>query len=422
MDSPGDNLIESIKKRYIAALIFIGLSALAACICLRIALSRSESTALIVNISGRQRMLSQRLGLDALKVYNSFRPSDQPIDDGASKSLLKHSTEMQSANKKLSSGNLSKSVFHAPSKDIRNLYFGETNLSQRVNEYSQLAIQLSHATNEDKAKNLAKEIIALAPDLLRDLDAAVDTYQKEGETKIAFVENIAWISICLIIVLLYVEAKFIFRPILDIVTESRIAEASRIDELSEKVELRTIKLEKANLKLRELATHDQLTGLKNRSTLLDDIELLNKNFQRNSADFSIAFIDIDLFKTINDNHGHLFGDFILKEFSDFVSSMLREYDNFYRIGGEEFLILFRRGELDAISSKLEDLREKIQNHDFIKDNVKCNITFSCGLFHSSQFKEVTCDEILNIADKALYNAKNSGRNKISIAGNINVKH
>lgn len=416
MAALSEHLVASIKKRYIVGLVLIGLSASAACLCLRVALSRSESTALIVNISGRQRMLSQRLGLDALKVNYFLSSSDIQSARNSSESLLTHALEMQAANKKLSSGNLSKDKSVVLSRSIRNLYFGKINLSQRVNEYTELAIALSESRDAADVSDLSSKIISLSQGLLHDLNSAVALYQQEGEDKIALSELVAWVAIFLIIVLLLLEARFIFRPILGIVEESWHAEARRIDELSGQVELRTIKLEKANLRLRELTAYDQLTGLKNRTTLFDEIALLINGFARNQGDFGIAYVDIDFFKAINDQHGHGFGDFVLKAFSSIVSENLREYDDFYRIGGEEFVILFKRGQLEGVVSKVEHLRKIVGDHEFIDNGINCRLTFSCGLFHSSCFQDFDVDQALSLADKALYVSKNSGRNKLTVAG------
>ena len=250
MAALSEHLVASIKKRYIVGLVLIGLSGSAACLCLRVALSRSESTALIVNISGRQRMLSQRLGLDALKVDNFLSSSDIQSARNSSESLLTHALEMQAANKKLSSGNLSEDKSVVLSQSIRNLYFGKVNLSQRVNDYTEIAIALSKSLDAAEVSALSSKIIALSQGLLHDLNSAVALYQQEGEDKIAFAELVAWAAISLIFELLVLEARYIFRPILGIIEESRQAEARRIDELSGQVELRTIKLEKANLRLR----------------------------------------------------------------------------------------------------------------------------------------------------------------------------
>jgi len=362
-------------------------------------------------------MLSQRIGLDALKFNNLLQDSDIRLARDASKSLLKHSEEMQTANKRLSSGNLSSSRFVVLSSKIRALYFGPKNLSQRVNHYTELGRRLSKLSDSDQATPLAMEIIALAPGLLSDLNDAVAVYQTEGEQNIAFSEYIAWAAISIIIILLFIEARFIFRPILRIVGESRMMEEKRIEELSEQVELRTIKLEKANLRLRELATCDQLTGLKNRTTLFDEIALLIGMYRKNQVHFALAYVDIDFFKGINDSHGHAFGDFILKEFSRIIQSNLRESDDFYRVGGEEFVILFKRGPLSGVVSKLEYLQQYVRDHLFSNDTTSAKITFSCGVFHTSKFEKFDVDEALNLADQALYASKTSGRDKITIAEN-----
>ena len=210
MAALSEHLVASIKKRYIVGLVLIGLSASAACLCLRVALSRSESTALIVNISGRQRMLSQRLGLDALKVDNFLSSSDIQSARNSSESLLTHALEMQAANKKLSSGNLSEDKSVVLSQSIRNLYFGKINLSQRVNDYTEIAIALSKSLDAAEVRALSSKIIALSHGLLHDLNSAVALYQPEGEEKIVLAELVAWAAISLIVVYCYCLKQDIF--------------------------------------------------------------------------------------------------------------------------------------------------------------------------------------------------------------------
>ena len=360
-------------------------------------------------------MLSQRIGLDALKIKQYLLTSETSLASDSKKSLLKHSEEMRSANKKLSSGNLPDSHVVNLSKEIRELYFGEKNLSQRVNDYTSLGIRLSQLSEYNKIDKLAGNIIKLSPDLLNDLNDAVFIYQKEGEQNIDLVVRIAWIAISFLILLLILESRIIFSPILKLIENNSEEEIKRIESLSEQIELRTIKLEKANIRLRELATIDQLTGLKNRYTLLDEISLLTDNYKKNGADFGLAYIDIDFFKAINDLHGHKFGDFILKEFAKIFSNGLRDYDEFYRVGGEEFIAIFKRGSLDGIAGKIELLRTNIENHIFSDGNIKHRLTFSSGLFHSSLFNTFDADKAMQLADQALYASKNNGRNKLTIA-------
>ena len=185
----------------------------------------------------------------------------------------------------------------------------------------------------------------------------------------------------------------------------------------EQVELRTLKLEKSNLRLRELALHDQLTGLKNRSCLVDDISIIVNAFNKNQCDFGVAYIDIDWFKKVNDEFGHEFGDFVLKEFAKLASSQLRNSDSFYRIGGEEFVILFKRGKLDGVFQKIESIRKTLENHYFTSGKNSHAITLSIGLFHSSKYlgPELSADKILQLADDALYFSKSNGRNQLTLS-------
>ena len=409
-------VVRSIKKRYITGLIIIGLSACASFVCLRLALMRSQSTALIVNISGRQRMLSQRIALDALKISKSYSQNLAALRHDALADISLHSTEMQLANKKLSSGDMSNTLNVSLSEPVRKLYFGEANLSQRVNSYTDLGLQIANANDRSTIDSLVDNIINTSPALLKDLDRAVGMYQKEGEQKLAFAELLEIAIISLTLLLLFAEARLIFYPIIQLVIESKKSEAKRIDELSEQVELRTLKLEKNNLRLRELALVDQLTGLKNRSCLLDDISILVNNFKKNQCDFGLAYVDIDWFKKVNDQFGHEFGDYVLKEFANFVSIGLRDSDSFYRIGGEEFVILFRRGDFEGIKKRLDDIRKGLEVHLFEFRGNSHKITISAGLFHSSRCSEtdLSADDVLRIADNALYSSKANGRNQITI--------
>jgi len=409
-------VVRSIKKRYITGLIIIGLSACASFVCLRLALMRSQSTALIVNISGRQRMLSQRIALDALKISKSYSQNLAALRKDALADISLHSTEMQLANKKLSSGDMSNTLNVSLSEPVRKLYFGEANLSQRVNSYTDLGLQIANANDRSTIDSLVDNIINTSPALLKDLDRAVGMYQKEGEQKLAFAELLEIAIISLTLLLLFAEARLIFYPIIRLVIESKKSEAKRIDELSEQVELRTLKLEKNNLRLRELALFDQLTGLKNRSCLLDDISILVNNYKKNQCDFGLAYVDIDWFKKVNDQFGHEFGDYVLKEFASFVSIGLRDSDSFYRIGGEEFVILFRRGEFEGVMKRLDAIRTGLEMHPFELRGNSRKITISAGLFHSSKCSEadLNADDVLRIADNALYSSKANGRNQITV--------
>tara|TARA_Y100000782_G_C10187264_1_gene267514 strand:- start:611 stop:1051 length:441 start_codon:yes stop_codon:yes gene_type:complete len=132
---------------------------------------------------------------------------------------------------------------------------------------------------------------------------------------------------------LILEVLFIFRPMAGLVVTSQKAKKRSLENLEEIVELRTLKLEAANRKLKEIATHDPLTKLKNRLTLESDIERLIKASEQNHIPFALGVMDIDFFKRVNDTLGHPAGDYVLKELSDLMTKATRESDQLYRAGG-----------------------------------------------------------------------------------------
>lgn len=177
-----------------------------------------------------------------------------------------------------------------------------------------------------------------------------------------------------------------------------------------------IAMENAELyqKMQELASRDGLTGVYNRQYFQTRLDTELKAAQKENYPLSLAIFDIDYFKRFNDTFGHLFGDKVLKAIVDAVSSSLRKNDIIARFGGEEFIILFPRTNLNEAYEKVDSLRRMISQH-IIKDNlVTASVTVSFGV---SCFNEcaLTEGELLRTADDALYDAKAAGRNCIKVA-------
>ena len=106
----------------------------------------------------------------------------------------------------------------------------------------------------------------------------------------------------------------------------------------------------------------------------------------------------------------------MKEFARFISTGLRDSDSFYRIGGEEFVVLFQRGDFEGIKKRLDAIKTGLEKHLFEFGGNSRKITFSAGLFHSSKCSEpdLGADDVLRIADNALYSSKANGRNQITV--------
>lgn len=161
--------------------------------------------------------------------------------------------------------------------------------------------------------------------------------------------------------------------------------------------------------LTQLAMTDKLTGLYNR-TKLDEIlkDELNRT-ERFHHTFGLAIMDIDHFKKINDTYGHQVGDTILKEMGKLITKELHSTDKVIRWGGEEFLLIYVETDQKEVLKRVEKLRLKIEQHLFLTSGI---ITASFGLTH--YHKRDTINTIINRADKALYIAKDNGRNRIEI--------
>lgn len=160
-----------------------------------------------------------------------------------------------------------------------------------------------------------------------------------------------------------------------------------------------------------LSVVDGLTNLYNRRHFEVNIEREFLRVKRYPAALSVAMIDIDHFKNINDTYGHQFGDYVLKEISKIVFQSFRKTDMLYRYGGEEIVVILTETALDGAVIPLERLREKISEHEFIYNGEQAHITISIGVASNNQELK-TQEELVESADKALYRAKQTGRNRL----------
>lgn len=175
-------------------------------------------------------------------------------------------------------------------------------------------------------------------------------------------------------------------------------------------------------KLKKEATEDYLTGLNNVRQFNDSFNKVSNLATRRGEDLSVLLIDVDHFKNINDTYGHDAGDTILKGLARIFLDTCRDYDVISRMGGEEFSILLLNCSKFKAFKIAERIRKKAENTDFyISDNKAINITISVGI---SSYPELTnkTDNLLKDADTALYEAKNSGRNKVVILNEKNLKN
>jgi len=172
-----------------------------------------------------------------------------------------------------------------------------------------------------------------------------------------------------------------------------------VNELENKIKELEDELDKA---YRELLI-DPLTRVYNRKALERDLENILKEGKNKNLDLVVAFLDMDNFKEINDNFGHLVGDFVLIKFAKMLKSLTRSTDRVYRYGGDEFVIVFNRTNLDSAIKIIERIIEKIRKTKLKYKDYLIEFTISVGL--TAHKKGDSVDSLLKRADDALYEAK-----------------
>ena len=173
-----------------------------------------------------------------------------------------------------------------------------------------------------------------------------------------------------------------------------------------------LRLELASLKHEveiSLYTHDPLTGAVNRADMLPMLREIHEMVKRQSQMCSLAMMDLDFFKQINDEFGHPAGDKVLIALVHFISEHLRPYDKIFRYGGEEFLICMQHTDMVSCFERVEALREGIAEMSFDigrRDPIHITVSFGIALIDPL----LSIEQCIDRTDKALYAAKAAGRN------------
>jgi len=274
-------------------------------------------------------------------------------------------------------------------------------LDEQVKDFSALVREFSsyspHTTSiedyDTKRKELIDKIQYKVTTILRPgMDAALEGYQTETLERVAMFYTLQLAGAFFILLVLLAEAVFIFRPLIS-------------------------KIRQYHTVLQRYALEDSLTGLNNRRAFMNAAETELKRAKRDQTAITVALLDIDHFKKVNDTYGHEVGDKVLQHFAGILKTSFRAGDITGRIGGEEFAIVLpridRKGAI-AILQRLCDSVARTPCEYKGTGGVKgvLNYTISIGFTGPALIGDDTIDGLLAEADAGLYEAKRQGRNRV----------
>jgi diguanylate cyclase (GGDEF)-like protein len=385
----------SLTLRYIFALSLIAILVIAAQILVQYSLSHQENDSRIINIAGRQRLLTQSMRKASLMILTA--PSNTVRFEGLSD--IKSSFEQWSEGHDflLSSG---KQIHGNPQKVF--LLFEEAEPHRlAIQESARLLIAaMDQGAEPDLLAEAAATIIHHGSPMLRILDRVVAAYEQDARQGVRQLRQVEIVLTVIMLGVLALEALFIFRPaVLRIKRDmSRLREASN--------------------QLWLLSQHDGLTGVPNRRSFDDKLDEEWGRAVRERQSLALIMLDIDHFKLFNDHHGHLAGDDALRRVAQATQDQLKRPGDFLaRYGGEEFGLVLPDTGLEGALLIAERIRWGVETLGIKHRTFPAGEKVTVSLGVAAEWPKVNGnpDDLLRAADQALYAAKLAGRNQVRSA-------
>ncbi len=200
----------------------------------------------------------------------------------------------------------------------------------------------------------------------------------------------------------------------DYLPKSRLNDKALMRAIANSLEKVSLKREvrEAQKKIAEMSIRDELTGLYNRRYFMEALDREVHRAERYDADLALCMLDLDHFKSVNDTYGHPAGDAVLARVGKKLRDCFRQSDLICRYGGEEFVVILPSARFDDARSTCERFRDEVSKHRFAFENATFNITVSIGFAALKHVSPKTPDHLLSVVDGMLYEAKNSGRNRV----------
>ncbi len=387
----GSGLIRLGVATYICALLLIAAFSIAFHFITDTIVHRQETTARVVNISGRQRMLSQRIARLSLEraAHTPFRS-----DADTQAALIQAIALMEASHQALIHGSAAERI-EAPREAAVLAVYNDVpfHLNERLEDFlahaHALAAKPSAALTLTDPDLGAIEAAAQEP-LLTALNAATAAIAATSEAAIGHLRRVLATLTLLMLVILLLEALFLYRPLFR-------------------------RLAKAHAELFASGRTDPLTGCLNRRAFTQETARILAATRLTPQPLAVLMIDIDRFKAVNDRFGHPAGDQVIHSVVSTLIAGTRRGNFVCRMGGEEFAVLLRGSNLMEANMAADNLREAIAATPIVLPSegtgFPISISVSIGIA-AVEYSDETIFPALSRADKALYRAKRNGRNRV----------
>ncbi|TYC90703.1 diguanylate cyclase [Novosphingobium sp. BW1] len=374
----------SLTLRYVVALGLIALLSIVSHFVLTETLRANEGGAAIINMSGRQRMLSQRISALADDLHRGDEEVREP--------LVTAVRQFADAHRVLAGLASRQEGATVAERRLYDIYYGPgeiDRLARRFLDAAEAEVALPQEGHgpaaADEIGNLRNLSILSRGPLLAGLEEVVAIHQSVSEVRAQQMERIQWGILAIVLLTLAFEVLFIFRPM--------------VRRISEYVG-----------QLLDLADHDYLTGVLNRRAFTALAEAEIQRARRHDRPMSLLLLDVDRFKQVNDFHGHLAGDEVLCGVAQILDMQGRREDLVGRIGGEEFAILLPETSLAGAIDVADRVRETVAGEPFMAAGKALSITLSVGVTEVDRTSPCGVVTAMARADQMLYHAKSAGRN------------
>ncbi|MEM1144378.1 MAG: diguanylate cyclase [Pseudomonadota bacterium] len=373
-----------IAMSSIASLALIAALAIFVYVTVREIVNEQSGYSTKINISGQQRMLSQRAAFFATEYAKSAELSDRQVASESIARLNDNHAFLLSAHRE----NLERHESSPLSPQLAQLFFESPyKLDERIKAYVAL-VEAVLAGNPDSSasvtalKTKSQQILVL-------FDRVVKQYEIESQQKVTEITDLQKIIFAAILLYVLFQIFVVVRPLL--------SESERLTH-----------------QLRDEANRDYLTGLYNRRIFRDLANQALSLSLRNNQPASLMLFDIDDFKSVNDRFGHAVGDNVIRLVADTILAGSRKSDEVFRFGGEEFVVVLPETGADGAERVAEKIRESIQELSGSAPEWPCPITVSGGIATLAG-KDHDLEGLLRSADTALYQAKSLRKNRVVAA-------